>query len=166
MSKTVTISIRTTEELKAELTKIAKEKDTSLNDVTSSVLAEFVENYKLEQVKDNEIPSAEQIKKQIKASRDRIIQSYKDSIKIQLSIMAENAQDTISTDIFRINNEPYELREEISSNIKKELEGLGYYVFIYDDKSEDDAPYTFYPLEMVISLNSKMPAIHQEIEHY
>lgn len=158
------VSLRLPKVLKDNIAEIAKKKDTSLNEVSIQALTEFVENYELEQVKDDEIPSAEQIKKQIQASKDRITQSYKDGIKMQLAYMAENATDTTVTDMFCVNDGSHELRTEISNNIKSDLEKLGYFVFIYTDNSETNSPYKFSILEMVISLDPQTIDIHKERE--
>lgn len=158
------VSLRLPKALKDNIAEIAKKKDTSLNEVSIQALTEFVENYELEQVKDDEIPSAEQIKQQIKASKERITKSYKDSIKMQLSRMADNATETITTDIFCEDDGSYSLREEISKKIKEELENLGYYVFIYTDMSMPNSGYNFSPLTMAISINPTTPAVHQKIQ--
>lgn len=114
--KYAAINIRVLEELKDSLQKIAKKKDTSLNDVTSTVLAEFVENYELEQVKNDEIPSAAEAKKLVVIQREKNLQEALNLVKSRIKEMIDDAGDYTSVAANEIENLFY---DEIISELKK-----------------------------------------------
>lgn len=134
--KNAPLSLKITPSLKGKLQKIAKEKDTSLNDMSSQIFAEFVENYELEQVKDDEIPSAEELRSLIEKKEEVLINEYHNKIKATIRDMAHSACDGMAFDLFKGDNLSSHQKKIILTSLVNKLTSLGYFTHIFTKDSK------------------------------
>lgn len=121
-NKNTTLSLRINNNLKIKLREISQFENKSLNDLSTIIFTDFVNDYAIQQVKDDEIPTAEQAKEMIKSQREAIYQSSINLVKLKIKTMIEDADDYTV-----IRKKELQLPFQ---QIQIELQNLGYHVYV------------------------------------
>lgn len=170
----VQINIRSEDTLRDQLTNIAQEKNISLNELVVQTLADFVDTYALERVADDAIPSRTQVEAALGGIKAEILARCRNRVKYALNSMIQSARNHIFVSLFENEDDLLDsIKREISNDISRELQQLGYFVFIfthyYDAENEgfihyERPPFYFAPFDIAITLNEEDLSFYKAIQ--